>query len=269
MLLRINRGALACRWSPKENKFAVSSGQKCISVCYFEEENDWWVSKMVKKGIKSSVTCLAWHPNNILIVAGGTDFRCRVFSAFIKNVDDKAGAVTTTCGDMLQEYQAKGWVHDVAWSPSGSRLAFVAHDSTVSIVEYADSHVTTVRGRELPYTTALFLNETSLVVAGHDMNPALVSQVGGTWDLRGNLDKADASAGAAKTGVSAAFQKFQTSATKGTEDAGSDALKTRHQMLINGITRWDNSSLTTSGVDGRLAFWSLPTILTPDLNNVK
>ena len=45
VILRINRAATHCKWSPDENKFAVASGAKCVSICYFEEDNDWWVSK--------------------------------------------------------------------------------------------------------------------------------------------------------------------------------------------------------------------------------
>lgn len=41
VLVRINRAATCVKWSPLENKFALGSGARLISVCYFEEENDW------------------------------------------------------------------------------------------------------------------------------------------------------------------------------------------------------------------------------------
>lgn len=44
VILRINRAARCVKWSPKENKFAVGSGSRLISICYFEQENDWWGS---------------------------------------------------------------------------------------------------------------------------------------------------------------------------------------------------------------------------------
>lgn len=69
-----------------ENKFAVASAAKCVSVCYFEEENDWWVSKHIKKH-KSTVLDLDWHPNNCLLATASSDFKCRVFSAYLKGVD--------------------------------------------------------------------------------------------------------------------------------------------------------------------------------------
>lgn len=73
-----------------ENKFAVGTGSKEVCVCYFEMENNWWVSKSIKKGIKSTVTSVSWHPtDNSLVLIGSTDFRCRVMSAHIKNTDGK------------------------------------------------------------------------------------------------------------------------------------------------------------------------------------
>lgn len=89
VLLRINRAATYVRWSPNEDKFAVASGARAIAVCYFEEDNDWWVSKHIKKPIRSTVLSVDWHPNNVLLAAGSADNKARVFSAFIKGVDKK------------------------------------------------------------------------------------------------------------------------------------------------------------------------------------
>lgn len=89
VLLRINRAATCVRWSPLENKFAVASGARCISVCYFESENNWWVSKHIKNPIRSTVIGIDWHPNNVLLAAGSADMHARVFSAWIKGVDEK------------------------------------------------------------------------------------------------------------------------------------------------------------------------------------
>ncbi len=47
-----------------ETKFAVGSGARVISVCYFEQENDWWVSKHIKKPIRSTVT---WYVTDVNI----------------------------------------------------------------------------------------------------------------------------------------------------------------------------------------------------------
>ena len=113
VILRINRAATCVKWSPdgegspgtgaaemrsnlfpcsaasrKKNqypphplsagkKFAVGSGARVISVCYFEKEQNWWVSKHIKKPIRSTVLSLDWHPDNILLAAGTSGFKTR------------------------------------------------------------------------------------------------------------------------------------------------------------------------------------------------
>jgi actin related protein 2/3 complex subunit 1A/1B len=131
------------QWSPNEDKFAVGSGSRLISICYFDEENDWWVSKHIKKPIRSTVLSVDWHPNNVLIAAGSSDFKCYVFSAYIKTVDPKPPA---TCwgkkmpfGNLMAEFATGagggGWVHDCSFTDSGDKLVFVAHDSSVTVVD--------------------------------------------------------------------------------------------------------------------------------------
>jgi len=92
VLLRINRAATCVRWAPGEHKFAVGSGARIISVCYFEEDNDWWVAKHIKRPIRSTVTAVDWHPNDVLLAAGSTDFKIRVFSAYVKDIEPKPSA---------------------------------------------------------------------------------------------------------------------------------------------------------------------------------
>lgn len=113
VILRIDMSATDVRWSPGGLKFAVASGAKCVSVCSFDDtvrlarrshrnakphlerksqlhprlpacplsllpspppQEKWWVSKMIKKH-KSTVMCLAWHPNSQVIATGSTDFK--------------------------------------------------------------------------------------------------------------------------------------------------------------------------------------------------
>jgi len=79
-----------------------------ISVCYFEEENSWWVSKHIKKPIRSTITCIDWHPNNVLLATGSTDFKLRVFSTYIKEIESRPVATDwgkkMPFGQMMAEY---------------------------------------------------------------------------------------------------------------------------------------------------------------------
>ena len=40
-----------------------------------------WLSKHIKKALRSTVLSLDWHPNNILLAAGSSDLDCRSESA--------------------------------------------------------------------------------------------------------------------------------------------------------------------------------------------
>lgn len=77
-------------------------------MCYFEKENDWWVSKHIKKPIRSTVTCVDWHPNDVLLAAGSTDFKVRVFSAYIKEIEERPQATPwgskMPLGQMMAEF---------------------------------------------------------------------------------------------------------------------------------------------------------------------
>uniref|UniRef100_A0A2K5YNM7 Actin-related protein 2/3 complex subunit n=1 Tax=Mandrillus leucophaeus TaxID=9568 RepID=A0A2K5YNM7_MANLE len=146
MILRINHTATFVKWSPPENKFAVGSEAQLISVCYFESENDWWVSKHIKKLIRSTVLSLDWHPNKVLLAAGSCDFKHSVFSSHIKEVDEKPGSMTWDSkmpfGQLMSEFGGSGtggWVHRVSFSACGSHLAWASHDSTVSVADASKS----------------------------------------------------------------------------------------------------------------------------------
>lgn len=178
VLLRINRAATFVRWSPSEQKFAVGSGARVIAVCYFEEENDWWISKHLKKPIRSTITTLAWHPNSVLLAAGSTDSHARVFSSFIKGIDTRPEPsawgerlpFNTICGEYLND--TAGWIQGVAFSPSGNALAFTGHDSSVTVVypsapEQPPRAMLNISTRMLPLNSLIWNGETEIIAAGH------------------------------------------------------------------------------------------------------
>jgi actin related protein 2/3 complex subunit 1A/1B len=178
VLLRLNRAATCVRWSPSENKFAAGSGARLIAVCHFEEEDNWWVSKHLKKPIRSTITAVAWHPNSVLLAAGSTDGHARVFSSFIKGIDARPEAsvwgerlpFNTVCGEYLNN--TAGWVHDVAFSPSGDSLAFVAHDSTLTVVypngaDQPPKAILSVTTQLLPFSSLIWSSESEIIAAGY------------------------------------------------------------------------------------------------------
>nr|CAG4648643.1 EOG090X05RK [Polyphemus pediculus] len=267
VLLRINRAATCVRWSPLENKFAVGSGARLISVCYFEKENDWWVSKHIKKPIRSTVTCLDWHPNNVLLSAGSTDFKVRVFSAYIKEIEDRPQPTSwgskMPLGQMMAEFSnsttgAGGWVHSVNFSSSGDRVAWVGHDSSISVADASKGmSISVIRTDFLPFLACLWVSENAIVAAGHGCCPLLFSV-----DEQSKVQyagKLDSSQKKEASGISA-MKKFQSLDRQARTESNDTSLGTLHQNAITSIylhsgTKSEATKFSTSGIDGQLAIW--------------
>lgn len=271
VLLRINRAATCVKWSPSEDKFAVGTSAKLVCVCYFEEANDWWVSRHIKKPIKSTVTCVDWHPNNILLACGSTDYKTRIFSTYIKEVDQTSeknlkktkwsDEQITTTGLLINEFSNSGaWVHGVAFSPNGSKLAWVSHDSSVSVVDSNQGvTVVTLKTRYLPFLSCVWVSENSFVAAGHDCCPMLFNHTspstsGGNCVLKfiGRLD------GRQKRELDgqSAMSKFRY-LDANTNHSGDTYLGTIHQNTICQIGLYASRSVATVGLDGKFVIWSL------------
>ncbi|KAF9167645.1 hypothetical protein DFQ26_003801 [Actinomortierella ambigua] len=268
VLLRINRAATFVRWSPEEDKFAVASGARCISICYFEEDNDWWVGKHIKKPIRSTVLSLDWHPNNVLLAAGSADMKARVFSAFIKGVDKKPAPSPwgeklpfgTLCGEFSNG--TGGWIHSVGFSPDGDALAFTGHDSTLTVVYPGTGSIQSIRAPSLPYLSLLWLNSTQLVAGGHDCAPHLFEANGQQWAFAASLDQATKKV---EVGQSAR-DTFRRMDSRGQSSGSNDTeLATQHQNTINSIRAYEGSrdnvsKFSSSSIDGRLIIWSTANI---------
>ncbi|KAF2861102.1 actin-related protein 2/3 complex, subunit 1 [Piedraia hortae CBS 480.64] len=269
VLLRINRAATCVRWSPDEKKFAVGSGARIIATCYFEAENDWWVSKHVKKPLRSTVISIAWHPNSVLLAAGSTDGHARVFSAFIKGVDERPPPsawgerlpFNTVCGEYLNP--TAGWVRAVGFSPSGNALAYAGHDSTVTVVypsapDQPPQAVISVATQYLPFNSLLWASETELVCAGFDCGLYRFSGDASGWQLVGPVEK-PARAGPTEACEDSAINMFRSMDLKGRAAGTEDdtKLKTVHQNAVNTIRLYSTGSVSTGGVDGRVVIWNL------------
>lgn len=282
VVLRIDRAATAVKWSPKGDKFAVASGSKCVQVCYFQPENNWWIAKTIKK-FKSTVTSVAWCINNKFIISGSCDFKARISSAYIKGLDDEAddgfGEVFPQqheFGATLAEFSdSKSWVECVAWAANGFRLAFSGHGSTVHFVQLfagGEPLVQTVYLSGQPVLDMAFLSDETLVAVGYDCNPMVfvADTKDGlpTWRFKEMLDKADEKA-ATKTasafaGAKAMFSDMTRKGIQEGQQSKASGPATKHKAAITclcpGLPDPKTNSVlqfSTSGLDGRLLNWDL------------
>ncbi|KAF9730681.1 hypothetical protein PMIN06_004173 [Paraphaeosphaeria minitans] len=271
VLLRINRAATCVRWAPSETKFAVGSGARLIPVCYFEEEDNWWVSKHIKKPIRSTITAVAWHPNSVLVAAGSTDGHARVLSAFVKGVDARPEPsawgerlpFNTVCGEFMNN--TAGWVHSVAFSPSGSALAFAAHDSTLTVVypagpEEPPRAVVSISTQVLPFMSLVWSTESEIIAAGYNCEAYRLQGDENGWQLAGSLES-KGRPGVQDSREESALNMFKQMDLKGsTKD--DTKLKTVHQNTISTIRSFEESDgqvtkISSTGVDGRVVIWTL------------
>jgi len=267
VVVRSNRAATCIKWSPQENKLAIGTGAKLVSICNYDKENDWWISKQIKRPFRSTISSIAWHPNNVLVAVGSFDFTTRVFSAYIKDLDKAPDpnpwGTKMPFGQDLAEYKAGGWVHDVAFSPSGCRLAWVAHDSTVSVVDKTDreSQGPVVYNTTcLPYTSLMWANEKDIVVAGFDCQPTLL-----TFDGKAikSVMKLDVPPDEKQPNVNSAFKMFRNlSRTASDSVDGGAQLKTLHQNNISDLKMYYGKAdmaakFSTSGLDGIIGIWDI------------
>uniref|UniRef100_A0A8C4QLE0 Actin-related protein 2/3 complex subunit n=1 Tax=Eptatretus burgeri TaxID=7764 RepID=A0A8C4QLE0_EPTBU len=263
VILRINRAATAVKWSPLENKFAVGSGARLISICYFEEENDWWVSKHIKKPIRSTVLSLEWHPNNIILAAGSCDFKCRIFSGYIKEVDAKPATTPwgskMTFGQVLAEFGScnGGWVHDVSFSASGNQVAWVGHDSTVFVADVTkDMAVVQVKVEFLPLLALTFISEEKIAAAVNDCCLIMFSYKDGQLNC---LGKAEGSKQSTQKGNMSAMERFKNMDKRATNSELDSSLQTLHQNSITQLSiegdKKNCKKLCSTGMDGAMVLW--------------
>ncbi|KAI6241502.1 Actin-related protein 2/3 complex subunit [Aphelenchoides fujianensis] len=267
VLHRSQQGLSCVKWSPRENKFAVGTHARHLSVSYYEKENDWWVGKQIKKSIDSTVLCIDWHPNNVMIVAGTADFRVLVFSTYIKEVDDKPApnpwGSKLPFGVLLAEFSSNAWVQSVAFSPSGNQLAWSTHTSEISIVNKtngAENQAITTIHKFLPFTSLLWIDENSFLGIGHEYSPVLFEVVDGKAKYQKKIGVPSVEKDSAQ---SSAFKMFRNiDRTAGPQDAQGNRPNSLHQFAVKTMKRYASNpkgvtKFSTSGLDGVIAVWDL------------
>ena len=276
VILRITAAATCVRWSPDELKFAVGSGANVVPICYYESENNFWVSKMIKDH-ESTILSVKWHPTAPIVATASTDMRCRVVSAFFKNLDKKDAetpwGAPAKFGTILYVFEAQSWVKDVAFSCAGDVLAMAVHNSTLTFVDIAaaaagnSGETQTLRLSCLPLSQILFLPDGALVGSGHTMDPVLFCRGSSGWGEAGRL-QASKEAAKEEGGIAATRKMFQSQVATGTglstgvSSGDAATLGTVHQFptlglsLFGGLLGGKECEFTTTALDGKIVGWT-------------
>ncbi|GFZ05722.1 actin-related protein C1B [Actinidia rufa] len=253
-----------------------------------------WVSKLIRKRHDSSVTSVAWHPNNILLATTSTDGKCRVFSTFIKGVDTR-GSGTSSAGDTkfgevdgafpsctgaeLRSWYGRGLIlprpfvaqsHEVQGCGM-TMVEDVGHNSMIYFVDEVGPapSAQTIALRDLPLRDVLFVSERMVVGVGFDCNPMVfAADERGLWSFLRFLGERKISSSGAKYGsqFSEAFGKLYGQSKHGISNDIGEASRSRggiHENCINCIVpvkkegQSTNTRFSTSGLDGKVVTWDL------------
>ena len=151
-------------------------------------------------------------------------------------------------GELMHEFDfSAAWVNAVAWAPGMKRIAFAAHNSTVSIAELNPNGVPTLQTLRLPglpFTAVTFLSDNTLVGVGYDCAPFAFSFNGSSWAFVERIDKEKkVESKAVSSGIAGARAMFQGASSQGfaikdnAQKVEEKGLKTRHQNVIT-YTCW-------------------------------
>lgn len=215
------------------------------------------MSKHLKKPIRSTITSVAWHPNSVLLAAGSTDAHARVFSSYIKSVDARPDPsvwgerlpFNTVCGEFLNN--SAGWVHSVAFSPSGDCLAFAAHDSSITVVypsgpEQPPRAVITIPTPLLPFRSLIWAGESEIIAAGYNCEAFRFKGDETGWQLSSALES-NAGHGHGQQREESALNMFKQMDLKG-KVRDDTQLKTIHQNTINTLRPYEFSGSRVSKI---------------------
>ena len=78
----------------------------------------------------------------------------------------------TVCADL----SVGGWVKAVSFSPDGENVAWAGHDSTLSIYNSNTKLTQTLKTQFLPFSTLIWISETTIITAGYDCEPILFTK---------------------------------------------------------------------------------------------
>lgn len=169
-------------------------------------------------------------------------------------------------GAVLAEFGGAGgggWVHSVSFSASGNRLAWVSHDSTVTVVDSSKTaSPSQLKTEFLPLLSVIFVSENSLVAAGHDCCPMLFRcDDGGTLTFVSKLDLPKQSI---QRNISA-MERFRNMDKRATTEDRNTALDTLHQNSITQVSIYEGDKrdcrkFCTTGIDGAMTIWDFKSL---------
>lgn len=162
----------------------------------------------------------------------------------------------------------RSWVNDVCWSPSGSLLAGVSHNSQVHIIDMKDMgnvKSETLQTRGLPYFRAQFTSDEDLFCCGFGRIPVLYKKAGALFKEHLKLDDVSTTKERQMTEMEYKRSIFeQKKLGQTSEDVEFlKVVKTKHkntivyqrQLTHRAVQEYESGMLFTCDLAGYVCFW--------------
>ena len=281
VITKLNLAALHCAWSPSGDRFALSSS-KCISVCFYDNKNSWWVGSLIRKH-RSSVLKVDWHPNGILLASGCSDYRVRIISTYNKKIDSEKtnflienfSEKSINFGEILCYYEdkEKSWIDCVKFNPKGDFLVFSMFNRKIGIIdckEIKNNEIIKIKklysfngsSEDIKALTEIdFIDNDNFVGIGFDEIPVQFGiRENGIFIKKGfknekNIERKK------ESHKDEMVANFECKSAYGLDRKAYDELrfpKEYHNNYINNVKCFKNDMvMSTSGIDGRVNLWNL------------
>lgn len=150
-------------------------------------------------------------------------------------------------------------MHSVSFSPDGSKICWVAHDSTINVADATgENPVLKLRTEFLPFIDCTWINDKTIVAAGHSCVPVLYSINNSNLQFVTKVDNSLKK----ETGGLSAMKKFQSLDKQARTEIADTSLDSIHQNAITCLCIYQGNKnsarkISTSGLDGQLVIWDL------------
>ena len=200
---------LDAAWNHRGDKYCIGASSGHVFMGTYNTDLQFWVAisqteepPLGKPLHKDSVTSVRFDPGSGRVIASAScDGKVLVTSAFDEQLDkDGSGpfaGVTDESGEILFTFKSNCWNNTLAFSQSGSTLAFASHDCEMHFVEFTAEIVASkskpsskkVSYKGQPILNGCFVKEDTYIGCGFDNCPLIFKKEGDKWAFKGSMDE--------------------------------------------------------------------------------
>ena len=199
---------LDASWNHRGDKFCIGTASGHVFMGTYNQDLQFWVAisqteepPLGKALHKDSVNSVRFDPGAGRVIASAScDGKVLITSAYDEILDtDGTGpfaGVTEESGEILFTFKSNCWNNTLAFSQSGTTLAFSSHDCEMHFIEFTPEIVKAkskpsskkVSYKGAPILNGCFIKEDTYIGCGFDNAPLMFKKEGDKWVFKGSID---------------------------------------------------------------------------------